>query len=84
MSDEYNTISYSDLDLQDRGRNTAAVNGKEYYFNGYHTIYSKTAFSMDEGFAGTMIWSGPFDKPQGSEYSLFGAIQSAENNRLAQ
>lgn len=81
-SEEYATYSYSGFDITDRGQNTAEVDGKMYYFNGYNMIYSKTAFSIDQDFAGTMVWSGQLDKPQGSEYSLLSAIGAAMNDRF--
>ncbi len=80
--DEYSQASYSSFEITDKGQNTGTLDGKEYYFNGYNTIYSKTAFTADSGFAGMMIWNGQLDCPYESEYSLFKAMEEAINNRV--
>lgn len=41
-----------------------AVDGREYYFNGYNTIYSKTAYTYDNDLAGVMILNGQCDLPR--------------------
>ncbi|MGN0519265.1 MAG: glycoside hydrolase family 18 protein [Candidatus Fimenecus sp.] len=74
---EYGQLHYESFTVTDKGQNTAICDGMEYYFNGYNSIYSKTAFNYDNGFAGTMIWSGASDQPRDSEYSLFNAMHSA-------
>lgn len=58
-----------------------AVDGREYYFNGYNTIYSKTAYTYDSDLAGVMIWNGQCDLPRESEYSLFNTIDEALEGR---
>ena len=58
-----------------------AVDGREYYFNGYNTIYSKTAYTYDNDLAGVIIWNGQCDLPRESEYSLFNAIEEAIEDR---
>lgn len=76
---EYKQLHYDAFTVTDKGQNTDICDGMEYYFNGYNSIYSKTAFNFDNGFAGTMIWSGTSDKPRDNEYSLFNAMHSAIN-----
>ncbi len=77
--EEYKQLHYNAFTVTDKAQNTGIVDGMEYYFNGCNSIYSKTAFNLDNGFAGTMIWSGIFDAPRDSEYSLFNAMHSAIN-----
>lgn len=81
--EEYSQNSYNAFDITSKGQNLGEIDGREYYFNGYYTIYSKTAFTYDNGFAGTMIWNGQFDLPRENEFSLFNAMKEAIENRKA-
>lgn len=53
------------------------------YFNGYQMIYDKTAFALDSGISGLMIWHYACDIPMEKENSLFKAIQDAIEDRNA-
>ncbi|MGN0533112.1 MAG: glycosyl hydrolase family 18 protein [Eubacterium sp.] len=79
--EEYSQMSYNAFDITSKGQNVGEVDGREYYFNGYYTIYGKTAFTYDNGFAGMMIWNGQLDLPRESEYSLFNAMKEAIEDR---
>lgn len=78
---EYAQMSYNAFSVTDKGQNLGTADGKTYYFNGYNTIYSKTAFTYDNGFAGMMIWNGQLDLPRKNEYSLFEAMDEALDSR---
>lgn len=78
---EFSQMSYNAFDITSKGQNVGEVDGREYYFNGYNTIYSKTAYTYDNNLAGVMIWNGQCDLPRESEYSLFNAIDEALEGR---
>lgn len=51
------------------------------YFNGVQMISDKTAFALDAGVGGVMIWHFTCDMPYDSELSLFRAIQTVKNEK---
>lgn len=73
---------YSDFEISSKTQNTGVKEGREYYFNGYDMIFSKTAYTYDTGFAGAMIWCGKFDLPMSSQYSLFSAMKDSLESRV--
>jgi GH18 family chitinase len=54
--------------------------GKE-YFNSWQMIYDKTAYAIDQGFGGVMVWNYACDLPMNHECSLFSAIKAAIDSR---
>lgn len=51
------------------------------YFNSWQMIYDKTAYAIDQGFGGVMIWNYACDLPMNHECSLFNAIAAAIESR---
>ena len=57
------------------------VIANENYYNGYQMIYDKTAYALDSGIGGIMIWHYACDVPMENELSLFRAIEEAIDDR---
>lgn len=53
------------------------------YLNSYQMIYDKTAFALDSGVGGVMIWHYSCDTKTDTELSLFDAIGEAIEDRKA-
>lgn len=70
---------YSSFEIQSAGQNTGRLDGRDYYFNGYHMIFSKSAYTRDMGFPGVMVWCGKGDRKRARGYSLFDAMARALN-----
>lgn len=51
------------------------------YFNSYQMIYDKTAFALDSGIGGLMIWHYACDVAESTDLSLFQAIEEAIDDR---
>lgn len=51
------------------------------YYNGWQMVYDKTAYAIDAGLGGVMVWHYGYDLPSADELSLFGAIQQAIEDR---
>lgn len=54
------------------------------YYNGWQTVYDKTAYAIDADLGGVMVWHYGYDLPCEDELSLFGAIRQALADRTAQ
>lgn len=74
--------SYNLLEVHSNAQNTAVFEDREYYFNGYHLVYSKTAYNLDMGFGGVMIFAGCDDVPRDTGLSLYEAVESALKDRM--
>lgn len=74
--------SYNLLKVNSRAQNISVYQDRSYYFNGYNTVYSKTAYNLDMGFGGVMIFAGCDDVPRNTGLSLFSAVESAVKNRI--
>ena len=68
---------YSSFEVRNAAQNRSVLNGRPFYFNGSHLIYSKSAYTRDLGFAGVMVWCGKDDRPRVSGLSLFDAMTRA-------
>lgn len=79
----FSQANYSGAQVKDKGQNVFLIGGREYYFNGYNLIYSKTAFNYDNDFAGTMIYAANLDVSADSEFSLTKAVDEAVKSRNA-
>ncbi len=53
------------------------------YYNSWQMIYDKTAYALDAGLGGVMVWNYSYDLPYEDELSLFGAIAQAIEDRSA-
>lgn len=80
-SGDFMQSGYSNFQINSKAQNIGTIDSREYYFNGYDMIYSKTAYTYDMGFAGMMIWCGEFDFPMSNQYSLFSAMKNAVESR---
>lgn len=78
---EFAFRSYNLLDVQSRAQNTADFENRSYYFNGYNMVYSKTAYNLDMGFGGVMVFAGFDDVPRETGRSLFAALDAAVRDR---
>lgn len=54
------------------------------YYNGWQTVYDKTAYAIDAELGGVMVWHYGYDLPSADALSLFGAIRQALADRTAQ
>ncbi len=54
------------------------------YYNGWQTVYDKTAYALDADLGGVMVWHYGYDLPSADALSLFGAIRRALEDRTAQ
>lgn len=52
------------------------------YFNGFQIIKDKTAYAIDMGFGGLMIWHFSCDRNYSDELSLFKAISTTKEEKL--
>lgn len=78
---EFSQVAFASVEGSEKGRNVYTVNDRDYYFNGYNSIYSKTAYTYDMDFAGIMMWNGQLDLPPEKENNLFDAMEEAIENR---
>ena len=51
------------------------------YYNGYQMVYDKTAYAMNYGLGGVMVWHYNCDVSSDNELSLFKAIHEASSAR---
>lgn len=51
------------------------------YYNGYQMIYDKTAYALDYGVGGVMVWHQACDLPVSNELSLFRSISQVVETR---
>ena len=63
---------------------TEEENTPDRYYNGWQMVYDKTAYAIDVGLGGVMVWHYGYDLPSADELSLFGAIRQALADRTAQ
>lgn len=54
------------------------------YYNGWQMVYDKTAYAIDMGLGGVMVWHYACDLPYEDELSLFGAMAQAIEDRTVQ
>ncbi len=63
---------------------TEGENVPDRYYNGWQMVYDKTAYAIDAGLAGVMVWHYACDLPYENELSLFHAMGQAIADRSAQ
>lgn len=74
----YDYASYYNM-MDENGLYQDAETGLTFSFNTYDVVYDKTAWAIDNGVGGVMIWHYACDVPADNELSLFNAIDSAIN-----
>lgn len=72
--------NYSDAKTDVNGNELPHNEGGRYY-NSYQMIYDKTAFSMNYGAGGVMVWNYSVDLPFENELSLLRSIDNSVNTR---
>lgn len=65
--------------LDEKGFVDDAETGLTFSFNTYDVVRDKTAYAMEQGCGGVMIWHWACDTEYGNEKSLFKAINEAKN-----
>lgn len=63
---------------------TEGENTPDRYYNGWQMVYDKTAYAIDAGLGGVMVWHYGCDLPYEDELSLFGAMAQAIEDRTVQ
>lgn len=63
---------------------TEEENTPDRYYNGWQMVYDKTAYAIDVGLGGVMVWHYGCDLPYEDELSLFGAMAQAIEDRTVQ
>ena len=67
--------------LDENGLYHEARTGLVFSFNTPRVVYDKTAWAIDNGFGGVMVWNYACDVPADNEASLFRAIARARNDK---
>lgn len=89
---DYNAVAHSlgkfgniyDAKVDDYGNPLVDVDGNEVkrlYYNGWQMVYDKTAFAIDHGVGGLMVWHYTCDVPPEDDLSLWMAIKAAIDAR---
>ena len=89
---DYNAVAHSlgkfgniyDAKVDDYGNPLVDVDGNEVkrlYYNGWQMVYDKTAFAIDHGVGGLMVWHYTCDVPPEDDLSLWMAMKAAIDAR---
>lgn len=68
--------------IDDKGLGEDTEKGLTYSFNTYDVIKEKTAYAMEQGCGGVMIWHYSCDAQTGNPKSLFKAINEVKNSKM--